>query len=115
VKACIQHWPLLLLLLLSILLLLLLLPLLLLPLLLLLLPPQGGISNGEDIVIKVAFKPTSTIGIKQQTVTREGARSLQQVPSHALNCCKHYPSVQRGCRIYVRHCRVCRAWVADAA
>eukprot|EP00882_Tetradesmus_deserticola_P001647 GHRQ01001774.1.p1 GENE.GHRQ01001774.1~~GHRQ01001774.1.p1 ORF type:complete len:410 (+),score=148.32 GHRQ01001774.1:122-1351(+) len=33
---------------------------------------QGGISNGEDIVIKVAFKPTSTIGIKQQTVTREG-------------------------------------------
>jgi chorismate synthase len=33
---------------------------------------QGGISNGEDIVIKVAFKPTSTIGIKQNTVTREG-------------------------------------------
>ncbi|KAF8056235.1 CS2 [Scenedesmus sp. PABB004] len=33
---------------------------------------QGGISNGEDIVLKVAFKPTSTIGVKQQTVTREG-------------------------------------------
>ncbi|GFH13908.1 chorismate synthase [Haematococcus lacustris] len=33
---------------------------------------QGGLSNGEDIVIKVAFKPTSTIGIKQKTVTREG-------------------------------------------
>jgi hypothetical protein len=33
---------------------------------------QGGISNGEDIVIRVAFKPTSTIGIKQKTVTREG-------------------------------------------
>lgn len=33
---------------------------------------QGGISNGEDIVLRVAFKPTSTIGIKQQTVTREG-------------------------------------------
>ena len=33
---------------------------------------QGGISNGEDIVIRVAFKPTSTIGVKQQTVTREG-------------------------------------------
>jgi len=26
---------------------------------------QGGISNGENIVIKVAFKPTSTIGQKQ--------------------------------------------------
>lgn len=33
---------------------------------------QGGISNGEDIVIKVAFKPTSTIGVLQRTVTREG-------------------------------------------
>ena len=33
---------------------------------------QGGISNGEDIFIRVAFKPTSTIGVKQQTVTREG-------------------------------------------
>lgn len=33
---------------------------------------QGGLSNGENIVIRVAFKPTSTIGIKQKTVTREG-------------------------------------------
>ncbi|CAJ1905983.1 unnamed protein product [Cylindrotheca closterium] len=33
---------------------------------------QGGISNGENIVIKVAFKPTSTIGQKQGTVTRDG-------------------------------------------
>ncbi|MDE0656409.1 MAG: chorismate synthase [Acidimicrobiaceae bacterium] len=33
---------------------------------------QGGISNGEDIVIRVAFKPTSTIASEQQTVTREG-------------------------------------------
>lgn len=33
---------------------------------------QGGISNGEDIFIRVAFKPTSTIGTKQQTVSRDG-------------------------------------------
>lgn len=33
---------------------------------------QGGISNGEDIVFKVAFKPTSTIGQEQGTVTRDG-------------------------------------------
>ena len=33
---------------------------------------QGGISNGEDIVVRVAFKPTSTIASAQQTVTREG-------------------------------------------
>lgn len=33
---------------------------------------QGGISNGETIVLRVAFKPTSTIGRKQHTVTRGG-------------------------------------------
>jgi len=36
---------------------------------------QGGLSNGENIVIKVAFKPTSTISVKQKTVTREGAET----------------------------------------
>ena len=30
---------------------------------------QGGISNGEDIVIRVAFKPTATIAREQKTVT----------------------------------------------
>ncbi len=33
---------------------------------------QGGISNGEDILLRVAFKPTATIGRAQQTVTRRG-------------------------------------------
>lgn len=33
---------------------------------------QGGISNGENIVIHVAFKPTSTIAQLQKTVTRDG-------------------------------------------
>lgn len=33
---------------------------------------QGGISNGENIILRVAFKPTSTIGQEQNTVTREG-------------------------------------------
>ena len=33
---------------------------------------QGGISNGEDIVIRVAFKPTATIRKEQRTVTNEG-------------------------------------------
>ncbi|HEX4352793.1 MAG TPA: chorismate synthase [Polyangiales bacterium] len=31
---------------------------------------QGGISNGEDIVIRVAFKPTATISQPQDTVDR---------------------------------------------
>jgi chorismate synthase len=33
---------------------------------------QGGISNGEDIVFRVAFKPTATIRQAQQTVDRDG-------------------------------------------
>src|ERR1035437_10857191 len=33
---------------------------------------QGGISNGEDIYFRVAFKPTATIAREQQTVTAEG-------------------------------------------
>lgn len=33
---------------------------------------QGGISNGEEIVVRVAFKPTATISSAQQTVDREG-------------------------------------------
>jgi chorismate synthase len=33
---------------------------------------QGGISNGEPVVVRVAFKPTATIALAQQTVTRAG-------------------------------------------
>lgn len=33
---------------------------------------QGGISNGEDVLLRVAFKPTATIASNQQTVTRDG-------------------------------------------
>lgn len=34
---------------------------------------QGGISNGADIVCRVAFKPTATIASEQKTVTTSGA------------------------------------------
>ncbi len=33
---------------------------------------QGGISNGEDIFFRIAFKPTATITRSQQTVTKSG-------------------------------------------
>jgi len=33
---------------------------------------QGGISNGEPIVIRVAFKPPATIGVEQATADFEG-------------------------------------------
>lgn len=36
---------------------------------------QGGISNGETIVLRTAFKPTSTISKLQSTVTVDGMLS----------------------------------------
>jgi len=33
---------------------------------------QGGITNGENIIVRVAFKPTATIAKMQKTVSREG-------------------------------------------
>ena len=39
---------------------------------------QGGISNGEDIVFRVAFKPTSTIARQQQTVTTAGEETTTE-------------------------------------
>ncbi len=37
---------------------------------------QGGISNGENIEMKIAFKPTATIGKEQKTVNSAGKEVL---------------------------------------
>lgn len=37
---------------------------------------QGGISNGENIIMRVAFKPTATIRKEQRTVTQEGEETI---------------------------------------
>ncbi|NEO82688.1 MAG: chorismate synthase [Spirulina sp. SIO3F2] len=37
---------------------------------------QGGISNGESIILRAAFKPTATIGQAQKTVTRTGEATV---------------------------------------
>ena len=37
---------------------------------------QGGISNGQDIYFRVAFKPVATILMEQQTVTKSGDESV---------------------------------------
>jgi chorismate synthase len=37
---------------------------------------QGGISNGEPIYFRVAFKPPATIGIAQQTVDFDGVETI---------------------------------------
>jgi len=44
---------------------------------------QGGISNGEEVVVRVAFKPTATIRLAQDTVDRAGrAVSLEAQGRH---------------------------------
>lgn len=37
---------------------------------------QGGISNGENIIVRVAFKPTATIRKEQRTVTNTGEETI---------------------------------------
>lgn len=46
----------------------------------------GGISNGMDIVFRVAFKPTATIFKKQKTVTKGGAASYIQMSGRHDPC-----------------------------
>jgi chorismate synthase len=44
---------------------------------------QGGISNGEDIVIRAAFKPTATVLMPQETIDIDGnATTLQARGRH---------------------------------
>lgn len=37
---------------------------------------QGGIANGENIILRVAFKPTATIRKEQRTVTTDGEETV---------------------------------------
>ena len=39
----------------------------------------GGISNGENIIVRTALKPPSSITVSQDTVTKEGAATTVQV------------------------------------
>ena len=47
---------------------------------------QGGISNGESIVLRVAFKPTSTIFKEQKTVNEQGQEVLLQAQGRHDPC-----------------------------
>lgn len=47
---------------------------------------QGGISNGEDIYFRVAFKPVSTLRLAQQTVNTQGENTTLQVEGRHDPC-----------------------------
>ncbi len=47
---------------------------------------QGGISNGEDIDLRIAFKPTATINHEQETVTRNAKSTTFQAKGRHDPC-----------------------------
>jgi len=47
---------------------------------------QGGISNGENIILRVAFKPTATIRQIQETVNAEGESKELSAPGRHDPC-----------------------------
>jgi len=46
----------------------------------------GGISTGEDIIVRVAVKPTSSIGIKQKTVDVKGKKKTIKIEGRHDPC-----------------------------
>jgi chorismate synthase len=46
----------------------------------------GGISNGEDIILRIAVKPTSSISVSQETVTTTGRRAKISVQGRHDPC-----------------------------
>ncbi len=47
---------------------------------------QGGISNGEDIYFRVAFKPVATLLTEQETITKDGAPATLTVKGRHDPC-----------------------------
>ena len=47
---------------------------------------QGGISNGENIYFRVAFKPPATIGIRQQTAAFDGSDTVLEAKGRHDPC-----------------------------
>ncbi len=78
---------------------------------------QGGISNGEEIVIRIAFKPTATILQKQQTVDIHGNETELKARGRHDPCVlpRAVPVVEAMAALvlmdhYMRHMAQCRSF-----
>ncbi len=78
---------------------------------------QGGISNGENIIIRVAFKPTATIRKAQNTVTSAGEATVLAAKGRHDPCVlpRAVPMVEAMaalvlCDHLLRHQGQCRLW-----
>ena len=58
---------------------------------------QGGISNGQDIYFRVAFKSVATILMEQETVSMDGEDTILKARG------RHDPCIASTCR---SHCRI---------
>ena len=47
---------------------------------------QGGITNGEPIVFRTAFKPPATISLPQETVDFEGIKTVLEAKGRHDPC-----------------------------
>ena len=47
---------------------------------------QGGISTGDDIIFRVAFKPASSIGLPQNTVDLKGNPVILTIKGRHDSC-----------------------------
>jgi chorismate synthase len=73
---------------------------------------QGGISNGEEIVFRVAFKPTATVLREQNTVTRGGEATTLKARGRHDPCVlpRAVPMVEA-----MVHLVVCDHWLRQRA
>lgn len=81
---------------------------------------QGGISNGEPIVLRVAFKPTATIRKAQKTVTVAGEETILAAKGRHDPCVlpRAVPMVEAMialtlCDHWLRHQGQCGQWLAS--
>ncbi len=83
---------------------------------------QGGISNGEEILLRVAFKPTATIRQEQQTVTKTGQATTLAARGRHDPCVlpRAVPMVEAMvalvlCDHLLRHQAQCGSWLGAQA